>query len=91
MYSFEELAKTDQILADEICRARSALVDALCEFDEELLSMWLELNDDSLAIPAHAIRDALRRCISDGTGKLIPVFAGASFRNIGVQPLLDAL
>jgi elongation factor G len=91
MYSFEELAKTDQILADEICRARSALVDALCEFDEELLSMWLELNDDSLAIPAHAIRDALRRCISDGTGKLIPVFAGASFRNIGVQPLLDAV
>lgn len=90
-YSLEELAETDQFVANEIRKARSALVDTLCEFDEELLSMWLEINDDSLAIPAQAIRDALRRCISDGSGKLIPVFTGASFRNIGVQPLLDAV
>lgn len=90
-YTLEELAGVQQDLAIEIRKARSALVEALCEFDEELLSVWLEVNDDSLAIPAQAIREALRRCISDGSGKLIPVFAGASFRNIGVQPLLDAV
>jgi elongation factor G len=87
-YVPEELAED---FAIEIRKARSALVEALCEFDEELLRVWLEVNDDSLAIPAQAIREALRRCISDGFGKLIPVFAGASFRNIGVQPLLDAV
>jgi elongation factor G len=90
-YTLEELAGVQQDLAIEIRKARSALVEALCEFDEELLRVWLEVNDDSLAIPAQAIREALRRCISDGSGKLIPVFAGASFRNIGVQPLLDAV
>jgi elongation factor G len=90
-YTLDELAETHQDLAIEIRKARSALVEALCEFDEDLLSVWLEVNDDSLAIPAEAIREALRRCISDGSGRLIPVFAGASFRNIGVQPLLDAV
>ena len=90
-YTLEELADVHQDLAIEIRKARSALVEALCEFDDELLGVWLEVNDDSLAIPPQAIREALRRCISDGSGKLIPVFAGASFRNIGVQPLLDAV
>ena len=90
-YTLEELAEVQQDLAIEIRKARSALVETLCEFDDELLNAWLEVNDDSLAIPAQAIREALRRCISDGSGKLIPVFAGASFRNIGVQPLLDAV
>jgi elongation factor G len=90
-YTLEELAEVHPDLAIEIRNARSALVEAICEFDDELLSVWLEVNDDSFAIPAEAIREALRRCISDGSGKLIPVFAGASFRNIGVQPLLDAV
>ncbi len=90
-YALEELADVHPDLAFEIRKARYALVETLCDFDEELLSMWLKFNDDGLAIPAQAIREALRRCISDGSGKLIPVFAGASFRNIGVQPLLDAV
>jgi elongation factor G len=90
-YLPEELQDLDERFASEIRKARSALVDSLCEFDEELLSIWLELNDDSMAIPPQAIRDSLRRCISDGAGRLVPVFAGASFRNIGVQPLLDAV
>jgi elongation factor G len=90
-YSIDELESSDAALAAEIRKARGSLVDALCEFDEELLSVWLEMGDDSLAIPPQAIRDSLRRCISDGSGRVIPVFAGASFRNIGVQPLLDAV
>jgi elongation factor G len=87
----DELVSVDPGLATEVPKARAALIDALCEFDEQLLNTWLELNDDSMAIPAQDIRDSLRRCILDGSGLLIPVFAGASFRNIGVQPLLDAV
>jgi elongation factor G len=90
-FTLDQLAQEDAGLRKELIKARAALVEALCEFDEQLLETWLACSDDSLAVPAQAIRDSLRRCTLDGTGKLIPVFAGASFRNIGVQPLLDAV
>ncbi|KAI9731113.1 MAG: Ribosome-releasing factor 2, mitochondrial [Claussenomyces sp. TS43310] len=90
-HSLEQLAGIDEALSAEIMKARTALVEALCEFDEELLSIWLEHADDTLAIPASEIIGSLRRCVLDGSGRLIPIFAGASFRNIGVQPLLDAI
>ncbi|KAL3420067.1 translation elongation factor G [Phlyctema vagabunda] len=90
-FTLDQLATEDAGLRAELIKARLALVEALCEFDEELLTTWLECNDDGLAIPPQAITESLRRCIIDGSGKLIPVFAGASFRNIGVQPLLDAV
>ncbi|KAG9230693.1 putative ribosome-releasing factor 2, mitochondrial [Amylocarpus encephaloides] len=90
-FTLEQLKEKDSGLREEVVKARIALVEALCEFDEELLSTWLEHSDDALQVPAQAIKDSLRRCIIDGSGRLIPVFAGASFRNIGVQPLLDAV
>jgi len=90
-YDLERLLDEDPTLRIELIKARAALIEALCEHDEQLLEIWLECNDDSLAIPSQAIRESLRRCIIDGSGRLIPVFAGASFRNIGVQPLLDAV
>ncbi|RDW64018.1 ribosome-releasing factor 2 [Coleophoma crateriformis] len=90
-FSLEDLREEDEAFQAELIKARAALVEALCEFDEELLGTWLEFDDDSMAIPAQAITDSLRRCIIDGSGRVIPVFAGASFRNIGVQPLLDAV
>lgn len=90
-FSMEELAEHDPEFRTELLKARTALVEALCEYDEQLLEIWLECGDDSLAVSPQAIRDSLRRCVLDGSGRLIPVFAGASFRNIGVQPLLDAV
>lgn len=90
-FNLDELAQEDAGLHNELIKARGAMVEALCEFDEQLLETWLECNDDSQAVPAQAIRDSLRRCVLDGSGRLIPVFAGASFRNIGVQPLMDAV
>jgi len=90
-FTFERLEKDVPALHAELVKARTALVETLCEFDEKLLETWMDNGDDSLAVPTQAIRDSLRRCIIDGSGKLIPVYAGASFRNIGVQPLLDAI
>ncbi|KAI6714073.1 peptide chain release factor 3 [Diplocarpon mali] len=89
-YCLEELVQEDPGLRTELINARTALMEGLCEFDEQLLATWLDC-EDILAVPSQAIRDSLRRCIIDGSGRLIPVFAGASFRNIGVQPLLDAV
>ncbi|KAG9240650.1 putative ribosome-releasing factor 2, mitochondrial [Calycina marina] len=90
-FTLDKLEIEDSGLHLEIIKARAALVESLCGYDEQLLETWLECEDDSMAIPPQAIKDSLRRCIIDGSGKLIPVFAGASFRNIGVQPLLDAV
>lgn len=90
-FTLEALEKEDPGLRAELIKARAALVEALCEQDELLLEKWLECNDDSLAIPGQSIIDSLRRCVVGNPGRLIPVFAGASFRNIGVQPLLDAV
>ncbi|KAF7926715.1 uncharacterized protein EAE97_010224 [Botrytis byssoidea] len=90
-FTLDQLKRDNPKFAEEITKARAALVEALCEFDEGLLETWLECNDDSLLISSTAITKSLRKCVLDGSGKLIPVFAGASFRNIGVQPLLDAI
>jgi elongation factor G len=90
-FTLEELDAEEAELGLELRKARLAIVELLCEHDEELLSAWLEADDDVMAISAQSIRDSLRRCILDGSGTVIPVFAGASFRNIGVQPLLDAV
>ncbi|KAH0604823.1 uncharacterized protein H6S33_006491 [Morchella sextelata] len=61
---------------------------------------WLEGQRPELYEEAKAARVALVELLAEhdeelstlkGDGKIIPVFAGASFRNIGVQPLLDAV
>jgi elongation factor G len=90
-FTLEALEQENPALRAELIKARTALVEVLCEQDEELLEKWLECGDDSLAIPAQSITDSLRRCVIGTPGRLIPIFAGASFRNIGVQPLLDAV
>jgi elongation factor G len=63
-----------------------ALIDAVAEFDDELMETYLE--DESMVTPA-MIRRALRR----GTlaGAVTPVLAGSAFKNKGVQALLDAI
>lgn len=89
--TLEELLLVDPNLCKEIKKARAQLVEVLCQYDENLLGKWLDHDEDSLAIPASEITESLRRCIISGSGNPVPVFAGASFRNIGVQPLLDAV
>ena len=74
----------------EVLKARVALVELLSEFDDGLVELYLVLGDHHL-IPATEIKKALRRLTLDGAGRVIPVFCGASFRNIGAQPLLDGV
>ena len=63
-----------------------ALIDAVAEFDDELMEAYLE---DESAVAPEMIRSALRK----GTlsGKVTPVLAGSAFKNKGVQALLDAI
>ena len=89
--SLDELLGIDRELYDEIRSARAALVELLSEHDDAMIEKFLECGEDYQAIPAADINASLRRCIIKNSCKVVPVFAGASFRNIGVQPLLDAI
>jgi elongation factor G len=63
-----------------------ALIDAIAEFDDELMEAYLE---DERSVTPEMIRHALRR--GTLTGSITPVLAGSAFKNKGVQPLLDAI
>jgi elongation factor G len=81
--------QTDDIpahLVDAAQVGHHALIDAIAEFDDELMETYLE---DEGAVTPEMIKRALRQ----GTlsGRITPVLAGSAFKNKGVQPLLDAI
>ena len=78
-------------LAAELKKARIALVEVLAEHDEVMVDKFLEADEDHLAIAPEDITASLRRCVLQQPQRVAPLFAGASFRNVGVQPLLDAV
>ncbi len=65
--------------------ARDTLVDGLSAFSDEMTELYLE----GAQIPLELIKQVLRKAVLER--KVVPVFAGASLRNIGVQPLLDGV
>jgi elongation factor G len=87
----EQLENTDKDFAAEIKKARVALVEILSEHDDIMVEHFLEHDEDHLAISGIQIMQSLRRVVMQAPQGVIPVFAGASFRNIGVQPLLDSV
>ena len=64
---------------------RAALLDAVAEEDDEILERYL--NGEELS------REEILRCIRKGTiaNRVVPVCCGTSYRNKGVQPLLNAI
>ncbi|KAH7125467.1 P-loop containing nucleoside triphosphate hydrolase protein [Dendryphion nanum] len=90
-FNLQELEVNDKDFAAEIKKARIALVELLSEHDDGMVEQFLEYDEDHIAIPGTQIVQSLRRVVLQKPQIIIPVFAGASFRNIGVQPLLDAV
>ncbi|KAJ5191745.1 Ribosome-releasing factor 2 [Penicillium cinerascens] len=91
MMDLQQLDTEEPSLAKELRRARVALVELLSEQDETIVEKFFECDEDHMAIEPMDIVASLRRCVLDQTSRIVPVFAGASFRNMGVQPLLDAV
>ncbi|KAK8194707.1 elongation factor G [Phyllosticta capitalensis] len=89
--SLQDLEASSPKFAQELKKAREALVELLSEHDDDMVETFFDCNEDHLAIPAAEIIESLRRCTLKHPQKIVPVYAGASFRNIGVQPLLDAV
>ena len=91
MTSLSDLETVDSKFADEVKKARIALIELLSEYDEVMIDRFLEYDENHLAVKPLEILESLRRCLLENDSRVVPVFAGASFRNIGVQPLLDAV
>ncbi len=91
-YTFSDQAGNDIMESDipqqhleEAQRQRIAMLEDLAETDEELLELYF--NNEAIS------EDLLRQVIRKNTiaGSMVPVICGSSYRNIGVQPLLDAV
>jgi elongation factor G len=87
----DELGKeqeTVEIPADQVERAAEArehMLEEISQFDDELLEMILEDQE----IPVPRLKEAIRKATL--AIELTPVLCGSSFKNKGVQPLLDAV
>ena len=73
-------------LKDEAKKLRGELIEAVAEYDENLLEKYFE---DPDSISEDEIHNALRAATQDMS--IIPMICGSSFKNKGVQFLLDAV
>jgi elongation factor G len=80
-----EVTDIPEELQDAAGRARTELVEAVAEYDDELMEDYLE---DRPIEPARLIQD-IRKATLDIS--MTPVLCGSAFKNKGVQPLLDAV
>ena len=72
-------------MADEAEAAREHLLEEVSHYDDELVEMILEEQE----IPKDRLVAAIRKATLEI--KMTPVLCGSSFKNKGVQPLLDAV
>lgn len=72
-------------MKDQVEEYRSKLIEKISETDDKLLEKYLSGEEPTV----DELRDALRRAVI--AYKLVPIYAGSSLRNKGVQPLLDAV
>ncbi|ALP37369.1 elongation factor G [Paenibacillus sp. IHB B 3084] len=70
---------------DQVEELRNELIEKVAELDEELTMKYLEGEEISVA----EIKAALRKGVVDV--KIFPVICGSSYRNKGVQLMLDAV
>ena len=78
----EEIPEDMRELAEEY---RAKMVESICETDEELMEKFFA--DEEITI--EELKAALRRATIDNS--IVPVVCGTSYKNKGVQKLLDAV
>ena len=72
-------------LEKKAAEARHHMLEAIAEYDDELLHAYLDGKPTTT--------EMIKRAIRKGTlaGKVVPVLGGTAFKNKGVQKLLDAV
>ncbi len=87
----DELGKTSHFedipveLADEAQSYRNQTLEVLAEFDDELMTLYLE----EQPIPASLLKKVLRKATI--ATNVVPVFCGSAYHNRGIQLLLDGV
>ena len=88
---YDDLGKdmrVEEIPADMLEQAkeyRNQMLEAVSDFDDEIMEMYLEGEE----VPSDKIRAAIRRATV--AVKMVPVVCGTAYKNKGVQKLLDAI
>jgi len=81
-YSVEEIPET---LLEEAKKYRDQLIEAAAEADEQIMSRFLDGDEISI----EELKQAIRKMTIEG--RMVPITCGASYKNKGVQILLDAI
>ena len=82
----------EEIPADMLEKAQSAreeLIQNIADHDDEFAEEWLLAEEAGEDLSVESIKAGLRRCVLAGT--VNAVACGTSFKNKGVQPMLDAV
>lgn len=82
----------EEIPADMLEKAQSAreeLIQNIADHDDEFAEEWLLAEEAGEDLSVESIKAGLRRCVLAGT--VNAVVCGTSFKNKGVQPMLDAV
>lgn len=82
---FELSDSVPEDMKDQVEEYRAKLIEKIAETDDSLLEKYLGGEEPSI----DELKKALRQAVIDY--KLVPIYAGTSLRNKGVQPLLDAV
>ena len=85
-YQIEEIPAEMKIKA---VQARLDLIQTLAEIDEQFGELWLEREETGGEFTSKELKAALRRAVLASKGNV--VVCGSSFKNKGVQPLLNAI
>ncbi|POY34953.1 elongation factor G [Solitalea longa] len=81
--TFTEVPIPDDML-DEVAEWREKLLESVAEYDESLMEKFFE---DPNSITEREVLDALRQAVL--AGSIVPMVCGSSFKNKGVQTMLD--
>ena len=72
-------------MRDEAEEYRTQLIEAVADFDDEIMELYLEGEQ----VPTEKIKAAIRKATTQV--KFVPIVCGTSYKNKGVQKLLDAI
>jgi elongation factor G len=72
-------------MQDEAKSAREEMLSAIADFSDEIVDLFLEEKE----IPTELLKKEIRKAVLER--KLCPVFAGSAKKNMGVQPVLNAI
>lgn len=75
-------------LYEMVAQSRESMVETLGEFDEKVIESFFE-HEDYMKVPSLILQEAIKKATIGN--QITPVLCGSSFRNMGVQPLMDAV